>query len=138
MQIRSYTFLHPRSPGVRRRDGGAPGPKRKLGRNPRVPFSSCQLSALETRFRQSQYLSSCDVAELSQLLQLTETRVSIVVTAMCYKLKYISFGNGDDLRKYVSWSEKDCGIIYFFIFLLLKLILIRFSVISYNLVSSWS
>ncbi|XP_037795079.1 homeobox protein Nkx-2.5-like [Penaeus monodon] len=60
--------------GVKRREGGQ---KRKLGRNPRVPFSSTQLAALEARFRQSQYLSSCDVAELSSLLNLTETRVKI-------------------------------------------------------------
>ncbi|KAG7169684.1 Homeobox protein MSX-2-like 1 [Homarus americanus] len=57
--------------GVKRREGGQ---KRKLGRNPRVPFSSSQLAALEARFRQSQYLSSCDVADLSALLNLTETR----------------------------------------------------------------
>ncbi|XP_050704173.1 homeobox protein MSX-1-like [Eriocheir sinensis] len=64
----------PKLPRVKRREGGQ---KRKLGRNPRVPFSSTQLAALETRFRQSQYLSSCDVADLSALLNLTETRVSI-------------------------------------------------------------
>ncbi|KAA0203566.1 hypothetical protein HAZT_HAZT010211 [Hyalella azteca] len=63
--------------GARRRENGAPAAKRKLGRNPRVPFSSCQLTALESRFRQSQYLSSCDVAELSALLQLTETRGTV-------------------------------------------------------------
>ncbi|XP_042220980.1 homeobox protein MSX-1-like [Homarus americanus] len=64
----------PKLPRVKRREGGQ---KRKLGRNPRVPFSSSQLAALEARFRQSQYLSSCDVADLSALLNLTETRVKI-------------------------------------------------------------
>nr|XP_045621972.1 homeobox protein MSX-1-like [Procambarus clarkii] len=64
----------PKLPRVKRREGGQ---KRKLGRNPRVPFSSTQLAALEARFRQSQYLSSCDVADLSLLLNLTETRVKI-------------------------------------------------------------
>ncbi|XP_071521603.1 uncharacterized protein [Panulirus ornatus] len=64
----------PKLPRVKRREGGQ---KRKLGRNPRVPFSSTQLAALEARFRQSQYLSSCDVADLSGLLNLTETRVKI-------------------------------------------------------------
>ncbi|XP_047499543.1 homeobox protein MSX-2-like [Penaeus chinensis] len=69
--IRRSSPLPLRFPGVKRREGGQ---KRKLGRNPRVPFSSTQLAALEARFRQSQYLSSCDVAELSSLLNLTETR----------------------------------------------------------------
>ncbi|XP_066940714.1 LOW QUALITY PROTEIN: uncharacterized protein [Macrobrachium rosenbergii] len=64
----------PKLPRVKRREGGQ---KRKLGRNPRVPFSSTQLAALEARFNQSQYLSSCDVADLSALLNLTETRVKI-------------------------------------------------------------
>ncbi|XP_069180871.1 uncharacterized protein [Procambarus clarkii] len=70
----SYSCSSLRPPGVKRREGGQ---KRKLGRNPRVPFSSTQLAALEARFRQSQYLSSCDVADLSLLLNLTETRVKI-------------------------------------------------------------
>ncbi|XP_052058052.1 homeobox protein MSH-C-like [Mytilus californianus] len=51
--------------------------KRKLGRNPRVPFTQHQVAALEQKFRRTQYLSSMDVAELSTLLNLTETRVKI-------------------------------------------------------------
>ena len=50
--------------------------KRKLGRNPRVPFTQHQVSVLEGKFRQTHYLSSVDVAELSAALNLTETRVS--------------------------------------------------------------
>ncbi|XP_069119211.1 uncharacterized protein [Argopecten irradians] len=51
--------------------------KRKLGRNPRVPFTQHQVAALEQKFRQTHYLSSMDVAELSTALTLTETRVKI-------------------------------------------------------------
>ncbi|XP_021367338.1 homeobox protein MSX-3-like [Mizuhopecten yessoensis] len=51
--------------------------KRKLGRNPRVPFTQHQVAALEQKFRQTHYLSSMDVAELSTALNLTETRVKI-------------------------------------------------------------
>ncbi|KAL5008332.1 hypothetical protein ScPMuIL_013913 [Solemya velum] len=51
--------------------------KRKLGRNPRVPFSQHQVAALEQKFRRTRYLSSMDVAELSASLNLTETRVKI-------------------------------------------------------------
>jgi homeobox protein MSX len=49
--------------------------KRKLGRNPRVPFTQHQVAALEQKFHRTQYLSSMDVAELSTILNLTETRV---------------------------------------------------------------
>jgi homeobox protein MSX len=59
--------------GTRRKEGTQ---KRKLGRNPRIPFSSSQVSVLEQRFKQSQYLSSSDVAELANYLNLSETRVS--------------------------------------------------------------
>ena len=50
--------------------------KRKLGRNPRVPFTQHQVGVLEGKFCQTHYLSSVDVAELSAALNLTETRVS--------------------------------------------------------------
>jgi len=49
--------------------------KRKLGRNPRVPFTQHQVSLLEQKFRRTHYLSSVDVAELSTALNLTENRV---------------------------------------------------------------
>ncbi|CAG5125759.1 unnamed protein product [Candidula unifasciata] len=51
--------------------------KRKLGRNPRVPFTQHQVVVLEDRFKQTHYLSSLDVAELSNMLGLTEPRVKI-------------------------------------------------------------
>jgi len=50
--------------------------KRKLGRNPRVPFTQHQVSLLEQKFRRTHYLSSIDVAELSSALNLTENRVT--------------------------------------------------------------
>ena len=62
--------------GVKRKDGVK---KRKLGRNPRVPFTQHQVSTLERKFQRTHYLSSVDVAELSAALNLTETRVSFVI-----------------------------------------------------------
>ncbi|KAJ8309024.1 hypothetical protein KUTeg_013898 [Tegillarca granosa] len=59
---------------IKRKDGTK---KRKLGRNPRVPFTQHQVAALEQKFRRTHYLSSMDVAELSAALNLTETRVSL-------------------------------------------------------------
>ena len=59
--------------GIKRNDGVK---KRKLGRNPRIPFTQHQVSSLEEKFRHTHYLSSVDVAELSAQLNLTETRVS--------------------------------------------------------------
>nr|AVK72286.1 Msx homeobox protein [Isodiametra pulchra] len=50
---------------------------RKLGRNPRVPFSSTQVAVLEQKYQHKQYLSSIDVAELSSLLNLNDSRVKI-------------------------------------------------------------
>jgi homeobox protein MSX len=52
--------------------------KRKLGRNPRVPFTQHQVTVLEHKFHRTHYLSSVDVAELSAALNLTENRVSDV------------------------------------------------------------
>lgn len=59
--------------GTKRKDGAK---KRKLGRNPRVPFSPTQVATLEQKFRCTHYLSSIDVAELSAALNLSENRVS--------------------------------------------------------------
>lgn len=65
--------------------------KRKLGRNPRVPFTQHQVAALEQKFRRTQYLSSMDVAELSTLLNLTETRVCISIPLhFAFKCLYIN------------------------------------------------
>lgn len=52
--------------------------KRKLGRNPRVPFTQQQVLGLERKFGRTHYLSSMDVAELSSALNLSETRVRSV------------------------------------------------------------
>ncbi|KAL1114793.1 hypothetical protein AAG570_007617 [Ranatra chinensis] len=57
--------------GSKRKEGVQ---KRKLGRNPRIPFSASQVAALEERYRQSPYLSTDDVAHLSNLLRLSDTR----------------------------------------------------------------
>lgn len=50
--------------------------RRRLGRNPRIPFSTEQVTILEKKFRSSPYLSNSDVAHLSKCLQLSESRVS--------------------------------------------------------------
>ncbi|XP_034239091.1 homeobox protein MSH-D-like [Thrips palmi] len=67
-------YRPPKLPRTRRRDGPA---QRRLGRNPRIPFSPHQVAVLEGRFRRSHYLSSADVADLSTELDLSETRVKI-------------------------------------------------------------
>lgn len=66
--------------GLKKKDGMK---KRKLGRNPRVPFTQHQVAVLEHKFRRTHYLSSMDVAELSTALSLTENRVRYVSATMC-------------------------------------------------------
>lgn len=58
------------------------GPRRKNtsrrnGRGPRIPFSTHQLSVLESTFVNSQYLSSDAIGRLAENLNLTETRASL-------------------------------------------------------------
>ncbi|KAI0227229.1 hypothetical protein LSAT2_022313 [Lamellibrachia satsuma] len=67
-------YKPPKLPRTKKKEGVK---KRKLGRNPRVPFTQHQVKVLEQKFRQTHYLSSVDVAELSAALSLTETRVKI-------------------------------------------------------------
>ncbi|XP_070181206.1 homeobox protein MSX-1-like [Littorina saxatilis] len=68
-------YYPPKLQRSKKKDGG--GKKRKLGRNPRVPFTQHQVAVLEEKFRRTHYLSSMDVAELSTALNLSETRVKI-------------------------------------------------------------
>lgn len=51
--------------------------RHKLDRNPRIPFSTSQLAALEAKFGQTQYLSGSEVRDLSSTLRVTEHRVKI-------------------------------------------------------------
>ncbi|GFO25937.1 homeobox protein msx-1-like protein [Plakobranchus ocellatus] len=67
------TRYHP--PKLQRSKKASGGKKRKLGRNPRVPFTQHQAMVLEEKFRRTHYLSSMDVAELSTALSITETRI---------------------------------------------------------------
>ncbi|XP_049526042.1 homeobox protein ceh-62-like isoform X2 [Dermacentor silvarum] len=51
--------------------------RRYLGRNPRIPFTSTQVSALEAQFAVTRYLSGAQVHSIAVALGLTETRVKI-------------------------------------------------------------
>ncbi|XP_075554260.1 uncharacterized protein LOC142587278 [Dermacentor variabilis] len=51
--------------------------RRYLGRNPRIPFTSVQVSALEAQFAVTRYLSGAQVHSIAVALGLTETRVKI-------------------------------------------------------------
>ncbi|XP_041351184.1 homeobox protein MSH-A-like [Gigantopelta aegis] len=67
-------YKPPKLPRRKNKDGVK---RRKLGRNPRVPFTQNQVSVLEEKFRRTHYLSSMDVAELSSVLSLSDNRVKI-------------------------------------------------------------
>lgn len=51
--------------------------RRHLGRNPRIPFTSVQVSALEAQFAVTRYLSGAQVHSIAVALGLTDTRVKI-------------------------------------------------------------
>ncbi|XP_046558100.1 homeobox expressed in ES cells 1-like [Haliotis rubra] len=67
-------YKPPKLPRLKKKDGVK---RRKLGRNPRVPFTQHQVAVLEEKFRRTHYLSSMDVAELSTALNLSDNRVKI-------------------------------------------------------------
>ncbi|KAG8323536.1 hypothetical protein J6590_001248 [Homalodisca vitripennis] len=60
--------------GSKKKEGSV---RRKLGRNPRIPFSAAQVEVLEDKYRASPYLSASDVSHLSTLLRLSDTRIKI-------------------------------------------------------------
>ncbi|KAJ7373199.1 hypothetical protein OS493_014347 [Desmophyllum pertusum] len=71
----AYTrYCPPKIPRSKPRKGSR---RHKLDRNPRIPFSSSQLAALEAKFIQTQYLSGSEVRDLSSTLRVTEHRVKI-------------------------------------------------------------
>jgi len=62
--------------GIKRKDGQN-RQKRRPGRNPRIPFTTQQVTVLEHEFRRSAYLGGTnDVHVLSDRLRLSESRVS--------------------------------------------------------------
>ncbi|EDW83138.2 uncharacterized protein Dwil_GK22474 [Drosophila willistoni] len=70
-----YTRYHPpKLPRAMRTGGPA---KRTPGRLPRIPFTPAQLQALESAYKDSNYLSAEDANKLAESLDLTNTRVKI-------------------------------------------------------------
>ncbi|KAF7266747.1 hypothetical protein GWI33_019966 [Rhynchophorus ferrugineus] len=67
-------YCPPRIPRIPKKEGFQ---RRQLGRHPRIPFTSYQLSLLEQKFKESPYLSSEQVIDLSKKLNLADIRVKI-------------------------------------------------------------
>ncbi|CAG9766050.1 unnamed protein product [Ceutorhynchus assimilis] len=66
-------YCPPRIPRIHKKEAQ----KRQLGRHPRIPFTTYQLSILEQKFKESPYLGSEEVMTLSNKLQLADIRVKI-------------------------------------------------------------
>ena len=58
-------------------------------RNPRIPFSTSEVGALEKKFLQSPYLGSHDVNELASALNMSPKRVNLIYSLLilCWKEK---------------------------------------------------
>ncbi|KAL7728784.1 hypothetical protein ACLKA6_004146 [Drosophila palustris] len=69
-----YTRYHPPKLPRALRQGPA---KRTPGRLPRIPFTPAQLQALESAYKESNYLSAEAANKLAESLDLTNTRVKI-------------------------------------------------------------
>lgn len=51
--------------------------RRQLGKHPRIPFTSHQLTILEEKLQNGHYLSTEEVIDLSKKLHLPDVRVSV-------------------------------------------------------------
>ncbi|CAI6358012.1 unnamed protein product [Macrosiphum euphorbiae] len=70
-------FKPPKLDRIKRKDGQN-RQKRRPGRNPRIPFTTQQVTVLEHEFRRSAYLGGTnDVHVLSDRLRLSESRIKI-------------------------------------------------------------
>ena len=66
------------SPPQQRDSSGKSKRRKCISRGPRIPFSSTQVSILESKFHSSHYLSSREVLDLALELDINEQRVSFL------------------------------------------------------------
>lgn len=94
-----------RPPKLLRKSAAGKSAKRRPGAHPRIPFTSSQLHVLEEKYRNTAYLSRRDVIQLSTLLRLPQSRVSVYPYTLIpdcnrnCKLRAVQLDNLDDIRK---------------------------------------